>query len=39
VHVVAVDAATDTCTLRLVNRSNVQATLVANIYLTTIAKN
>jgi cytoskeletal protein CcmA (bactofilin family) len=39
VHVVAVDAATDTCTLRLVNRSNVQATFVANIYLTTIAKN
>lgn len=39
VHIIAVDAAANTCTLRLVNRGNVAATLVASIYLTTIAKN
>ena len=39
VHVISVDAAANTCQLRLVNRGNVAATLAATIYLTTIAKN
>lgn len=38
VHVVSVDAAANTCNLRIVNRGNVAVTLVATIYLTTIAK-
>ena len=39
VHIIAVDAAANTCQIRLVNRSNAAVTLSATIYLTTIAKN